>query len=108
VSIRDGRDVYVALIDGQSVKQWTFHDQIVFDLDADNNIIGVEILGARSVAVDGKELATEWAVRQHRLITPFEDEERARAMVIAMRHPLPAEVVSREISEWRAAPEVSE
>lgn len=31
---REGRDVYAALTDGQSVKQRTFHDQIIFDLDA--------------------------------------------------------------------------
>jgi uncharacterized protein YuzE len=81
------RDVYVALTGGQSVKQRTFHDQIIFDLDAENNIIGVEILNARSVTADGKALVTEWAVRQGHIVTPFADEETAHAMVVAMRHP---------------------
>lgn len=46
-------DVYVRLRPGESAKQRVFHDQVIFDLDASNNIIGVEMLGATQVSIDG-------------------------------------------------------
>jgi uncharacterized protein YuzE len=49
-----GHDIYVQLAPGDSVMQRTFHDQVIFDLDANNKIIGVEILNARQVSIDGE------------------------------------------------------
>lgn len=52
----EGRDVYVALADTPVTEQLVFHDQIIFDLDAASNIVGVEILGACSVTIDGESV----------------------------------------------------
>lgn len=53
---REGRDVYVTLVDTPVTEQLVFHDQVIFDLDAANNIVGVEILSARSVTIDGESV----------------------------------------------------